>query len=225
MEINVGGLSSLQQPVTDSNTARARIAAARRGRRGASTSAADAASGPGLEVKSAIILQQRILLHLEASFRQSISAPALRGEAHPAAAYTLSLRATTGNLRALAGNDYGDFFSPQSTADRIVGLARSLYPAFRRQHPEMTDGEAVEAFHELAASGVVRGAQEARKLLVTLPAAVAWQVHETVELTLAGIDHLSEELMAQASSQPGDEGPPLDTLMAGHLPADTDAAA
>jgi hypothetical protein len=151
-------------------------------------------------VQAQITVQQRMLVTVEASVSRHSGWQRASGGAGQSSAYATATRASMDNLTALHGAD-SDYFSPEATAHRIVDFVAGLYPTYREQHPELTDDEAVNSFHEVAVAAVMQGAREARQALGSLDHEVAWSIHETVDLTVEGLESLRDQLLA-APQQP-----------------------
>lgn len=78
-------------------------------------------------------------------------------------------------------------YTPDATAQRITDSIAGLFPAFREQHADLSDEEAVEEFMRLASSGVQQGYDEAFEILDGLGAFQIDGVKETIEKTLSAI--------------------------------------
>ena len=151
-------------------------------------------------VQAQITVQQRMLATVECSVSRHSGWQRAGSGAGQLSAYAVAARASIDNLMALHGGDT-EYFSPEATAQRIVDFVAGLYPTYREQHPELTDDEAVNSFHEIAVAGVMQGAREARQALGSLAHEVAWSIHETVDLTVEGLESLRDQLLA-APQQP-----------------------
>lgn len=59
---------------------------------------------------------------------------------------------------------------PEMTADRIVSSSLQIFPAFREQHPELTQEEALNVFIDIIHGGMRAGFLEAKEILRNLNA-------------------------------------------------------
>lgn len=81
--------------------------------------------------------------------------------------------------------DSGLDVSPEATAERIVNLSTAFFSAFREQHAEESDEEALTGFLTIIREGIDRGFSEAREILdglQVLSGDIAENIDNTYEL-------------------------------------------
>jgi len=76
-----------------------------------------------------------------------------------------ALRASMGDNAIQNTYDSGLDVSPEATADRIVSLSTAFFGAYQKQHPELSEQEALIKFTEVISGGIDTGFSEAREIL------------------------------------------------------------
>ena len=87
-------------------------------------------------------------------------------------------------------------FSPQATADRIVGMATSFFGAFQLNHQGQEKGIQIEGFTSLVKDAVKAGFEEAGSILSgigDISPEIAADIDETFSLVMKGLDDFAEE--------------------------------
>ena len=87
-------------------------------------------------------------------------------------------------------------FSPQATADRIVGMATSFFGAFQLNHQGQEKGIQIEGFTSLVKDAVKAGFEEAGSILSgigDISPEIAADIDETLSLVMKGLDDFAEE--------------------------------
>ena len=87
-------------------------------------------------------------------------------------------------------------FSPQATADRIVGMATSFFGAFQLNHQGQEKGIQIEGFTSLVKDAVKAGFEEAGSILSgigDISPEIADDIDETFGLVMKGLDDFAEE--------------------------------
>jgi hypothetical protein len=87
-------------------------------------------------------------------------------------------------------------FSPQATADRIVGMATSFFGAFQLNHQGQEKGIQIEGFTSLVKDAVKAGFEEAGSILSgigDISPEIAADIDETFGLVMKGLDDFAEE--------------------------------
>jgi hypothetical protein len=89
--------------------------------------------------------------------------------------------------------------SPEATAQRIVDLSTNLFDAFKEQHADLSDEEALDLFMETIGSGIEQGFAEAREILDglgVLQGEIATNVDLTYEQVQEGLASFREGMAA-----------------------------
>lgn len=89
-------------------------------------------------------------------------------------------------------------FTPEATADRIVDLATSFFPAYKEQHPDLDEETALDRFLSIIGSGIDKGFDEARKVLdglAVLNGDIASNIDKTYKLVQDGLESFKLELL------------------------------
>ena len=97
-----------------------------------------------------------------------------------------------------------DFYSPEKTAERITLFATGLYGAYRDQHQDMSEEEAVNRFTQLIGSGINKGFEEARGILDGLKVLdddIKNNVDRTYDLVFEQLDAFREKMLADKESE------------------------
>ena len=76
-----------------------------------------------------------------------------------------ALQATMGDNAIQNTFDSGLDVSPEATADRIVSLSTAFFGSYQKQHPELSQQEALIKFTDLISGGIDTGFSEARDIL------------------------------------------------------------
>ncbi|HDY85633.1 hypothetical protein LCGC14_0922820 [marine sediment metagenome] len=76
-----------------------------------------------------------------------------------------ALKETLGDNAIQSAYDSGIDVSPDATADRIVSLSTAFFGAYQKQHPELSQEDALTQFTDIISSGINTGFSEARDIL------------------------------------------------------------
>ena len=98
-----------------------------------------------------------------------------------------------------------DYWSPEKTADRIVTGATSYFEAFRKQHPDLSEEEALNKFMDIITPAIEKGFHEARTLLEgfeVFKGEVKANAERTLELVYEKLDLFRERLLGSKEDQP-----------------------
>lgn len=71
---------------------------------------------------------------------------------------------------------------PEATAGRIADFAMSFFPAYAKQHPDMSYEEQVDSYQKMVEGAVDEGFKEAMQILGALPKEVAEGIQQTRDL-------------------------------------------
>jgi len=96
-----------------------------------------------------------------------------------------ALHETFGDNAIQAAYEANIDVSPDTTAERIVSLSKSVFPEFLEQHPELAQGEALTAFTDIFITGVNTGFSEAKDVLTSLNALQGGETEQNIDETLA----------------------------------------
>ncbi|MBL3600870.1 MAG: DUF5610 domain-containing protein [gamma proteobacterium endosymbiont of Lamellibrachia anaximandri] len=106
-------------------------------------------------------------------------------------------------LPELGGNavqqaaDSGIDFSPEATAERIVGFATGFFPAFLDTHSNEDPQAALDEFMQIIRDAIEQGFSEAREILdglSVLEGDIAANIDTTFELVLEGLERFEIEM-------------------------------
>jgi hypothetical protein len=103
-------------------------------------------------------------------------------------------------------NAAGDDNSAAATASRIVSGATGLYAAFKAQHPDESDDDALKDFMSTIRSGFEKGFSEAADILKglgVLGGDVASGINQTHDLVLKGFDDFEKAHQSTAAASDG----------------------
>ena len=95
--------------------------------------------------------------------------------------------------------EQGIDFSPQATADRIVGFATSLFGLYQEQHGDKPLETQLNDFLDIVGGGVDKGFGEAKDILTGLKVfdgQVKENAEQTYELIFDGFDKFKESVLA-----------------------------
>ena len=111
-----------------------------------------------------------------------------------------ALRASMGDNAIQNAYDSGLDISPDATADRIVSLSTAFFGSYQKQHPELSQQEALIKFTDLISGGIDTGFSEARDILSglsVLEGDIASNIDSTYDLVqeklTAFIDSFSQD--------------------------------
>ena len=76
-----------------------------------------------------------------------------------------ALKETLGDNAIQNAYDSGLDVSPEATAGRIVSLSTSFFGSYQKQHPELSQADALTKFTDIIGSGINTGFGEARDIL------------------------------------------------------------
>jgi hypothetical protein len=79
-----------------------------------------------------------------------------------------ALKATLGDNAIQNAYDSGLDVSPEATAERIVSLSTAFFGSYQKQHPELSQEDALTKFTDLISGGINTGFGEARDILTAL---------------------------------------------------------
>ncbi len=88
-----------------------------------------------------------------------------------------------------------DDYTPEKVADRIVSFATAFFDSFRKQHEEMNDQEALDAYMQIIGDAVDQGFNEAKDILEglkVLEGDVADTIDQTYKLVQEGLEKFRE---------------------------------
>ena len=109
------------------------------------------------------------------------------------------LQPTMGEEAIQTAYDTGLDVSPEATADRIVSMSTAFFGSYSKQHPEMSQDEALESFVSVISGGIDKGFGEARDILDglnVLEGDIAENIDKTYDLVQEGlkafVDNFSE---------------------------------
>lgn len=94
--------------------------------------------------------------------------------------------------------------SPEATADRIVSASTAFFDAYRKQHPEMDEEEAMQAFMEEIGRGVDQGFAEARDILdglKVLQGSIAENIDKTYNLVQQGLENFRSLMLERLNPE------------------------
>ncbi|MFD2167855.1 DUF5610 domain-containing protein [Thalassotalea euphylliae] len=100
--------------------------------------------------------------------------------------------------------DQGIDFSPEATADRIVGGTTAFFDAFREQNPDLDDQQAIDEFNRVIGGGIDQGFTEARDILDSLnvlEGKIAEDIDATYSLVQDGLNAFKENFLANLPIQ------------------------
>jgi hypothetical protein len=86
-------------------------------------------------------------------------------------------------------------FSPEATADRIVGFATSFYGVYQENHQDDEGGPSLDGFMSIIRDAIDKGFQEARDILEglqVLEGDIAADIDQTYELVQQGLARFEE---------------------------------
>jgi|GEM_PF-1032854 len=114
------------------------------------------------------------------------------------------------SLEALAAKTSGvegqeDYWSPENTADRIVVGATSYFEAFKKQHPDLSEEEALEKFMDVITPAIEKGFNEAQKILQgfeVFEGDVKANAEKTLELVYGKLDAFRERILGGQEDRP-----------------------
>lgn len=101
-------------------------------------------------------------------------------------------------------------YSPQATAERIVGFATGFYQAFKERNPN--DPEALTKFMEKFSGGVEKGFADAKEILKNidkLNGKVESDIEETYGLVQKGLKSFQEKIAEAEGKAPTDSETPV----------------
>ena len=96
--------------------------------------------------------------------------------------------------------------TPQGTADRIVSLSTGFFDAYKKQHPEMSQADALSNFMATIRKGFEQGLGDAKNILQGLQVLngdIASNIDKTSELVQQGYAAFEAEHSATASTPAG----------------------
>ena len=76
-----------------------------------------------------------------------------------------ALKETLGDNAIQNAYDSGLDISPEATAERIVSLSTAFFGSYQKQHPELSQDEALTKFTDIISGGINTGFAEARDIL------------------------------------------------------------
>jgi hypothetical protein len=79
-----------------------------------------------------------------------------------------ALKETLGDNAIQNAYDSGLDVSPEATAERIVSLSTAFFGSYQKQHPELSQEDALTKFTDLISGGINTGFGEARDILSAL---------------------------------------------------------
>jgi hypothetical protein len=79
-----------------------------------------------------------------------------------------ALKETLGDNAIQNAYDSGLDVSPEATAERIVSLSTAFFGSYQKQHPELSQEDALTKFTDLISGGINTGFGEARDILTAL---------------------------------------------------------
>ena len=100
------------------------------------------------------------------------------------------LQPTMGEEAIQTAYDTGLDVSPEATADRIVSMSTAFFGSYSKQHPEMSQDEALESFVSVISGGIDKGFGEARDILDglnVLEGDIAENIDKTYDLVQEGL--------------------------------------
>lgn len=92
-------------------------------------------------------------------------------------------------------------FGPEATAGRIVDFALSFFPAFARQHSDMSFDEQVDAFKEMVEGAVDKGFKEAMAILGPMPEEITAEIDKTRQLVDSKLASFFEYLKGEGAEK------------------------
>jgi len=98
-----------------------------------------------------------------------------------------------------------DYWSPDKTADRIVAGATGYFEAFKKQHPDLTEEEAMDKFMAIITPAIEKGFNEAQKILQgfeIFEGEVKDNANRTLELVYEKLDLFRERLVGSQEEKP-----------------------
>ncbi len=103
-----------------------------------------------------------------------------------------------------SANDILDFYSPQNTAERIVGFATSFFDVYAANHSESTDEENINGFSNLIGNAIKKGFEEAEKILGDFEELenIGENIKETYNLVMKGLKEFRLEHFNDLGLQP-----------------------
>ncbi|EGW54173.1 DUF5610 domain-containing protein [Candidatus Endoriftia persephonae] len=102
-------------------------------------------------------------------------------------------------------------FTPEATAERIVGFATGFFGGFLENHPEMEQDSALNEFLELIGGGIEQGFAEARGILEGLEilnGEIEQNVNKTYELVQQGLERFRLAIMEQLGLSESEDATP-----------------
>lgn len=114
------------------------------------------------------------------------------------------------SLEALAAKTSGvegqeDYWSPEKTADRIVVGATSYFEAFKKQHPDLSEEEALEKFMAVITPAIEKGFNQAKEILQgfeIFDGEVKENAERTLELVHEKLDLFRERVLGSKEDKP-----------------------
>lgn len=98
-----------------------------------------------------------------------------------------------------------DYWSPEKTSDRIVAGATGYFEAFKKQHPSLSEEEALDKFMDVIAPAIDRGFNEAREILQgfeIFKGDVQENAERTLELVHEKLDLFRERVLGSKEDKP-----------------------
>jgi hypothetical protein len=108
-----------------------------------------------------------------------------------------ALKETLGDNAIQNAYDSGLKISPEATAERIVSLSTAFFGSYQKQHPELSQQEALTKFTVLISSGINTGFGEARDILSSLQVLsgdIANNIDLTYDLVQQKLTYFSENV-------------------------------
>lgn len=101
-------------------------------------------------------------------------------------------------------NDILDFYSPQNTAERIVGFATSFFDVYAANHSKSTDEENINGFSNLIGNAIQKGFKEAEKILGDFEKLenIGKNIKETYNHVMKGLEEFRLEHFNDLGLQP-----------------------
>lgn len=98
-----------------------------------------------------------------------------------------------------------DYWSPEKTSDRIVAGATGYFEAFKKQHPNLTEEEALDKFMDVITPAIDRGFNEAKDILQGFEIFkddVKENANRTLELVHEKLDLFRERVLGSKEDKP-----------------------
>ncbi|MBF0171619.1 MAG: DUF5610 domain-containing protein [Nitrospinae bacterium] len=88
---------------------------------------------------------------------------------------------------------------PEATAGRIADFAMSFFPAYAKQHPDMSYEEQVDSYQKMVEGAVDQGFKEAMQILGAVPKEVADGIQQTRDLVNQKLSGIFEYMKGQGA--------------------------